>query len=34
MLLDDLPTPSLILDLDRLERNCDRMIRRAAALAS
>lgn len=32
MLLDDLPTPSLILDLDRLERNCDRMIRRAAQL--
>ena len=32
MLLDDLPTPSLILDLDRLERNCDRMIRRAAEL--
>lgn len=23
MLLDDLPTPSLLLDLDRLERNCD-----------
>jgi D-serine deaminase-like pyridoxal phosphate-dependent protein len=32
VLLDDLPTPSLILDLDRLERNCDRMIRRAAEL--
>jgi D-serine deaminase-like pyridoxal phosphate-dependent protein len=32
MLLDDLPTPSLLLDLDRLERNCDRMIRRAAEL--
>jgi len=31
-MLDDLPTPSLILDLDRLERNCDRMIRRAAEL--
>ena len=30
--LDDLPTPSLILDLDRLERNCARMIRRAAEL--
>ena len=32
MVLNDLPTPSLILDLDRLERNCDRMIRRAAEL--
>jgi D-serine deaminase-like pyridoxal phosphate-dependent protein len=32
MQLDDLPTPSLLLDLDRLERNCDRMIRRAAEL--
>ena len=32
VLLDELPTPSLILDLDRLERNCDRMIRRAAEL--
>lgn len=32
MTLDDLPTPSLMLDLDRLERNCDRMIRRAAEL--
>jgi D-serine deaminase-like pyridoxal phosphate-dependent protein len=32
LLLNDLPTPSLILDLDRLERNCDRMIRRAAEL--
>jgi D-serine deaminase-like pyridoxal phosphate-dependent protein len=32
MLLDDLPTPSLVLDLDRLERNCERMIRRAAEL--
>ena len=32
MVLDDLPTPSLVLDLDRLERNCDRMIRRAAEL--
>jgi D-serine deaminase-like pyridoxal phosphate-dependent protein len=28
----DLPTPSLILDLDRVEQNCDRMIRRAAEL--
>jgi D-serine deaminase-like pyridoxal phosphate-dependent protein len=32
MLVNDLPTPSLLLDLDRLERNCDRMIRRAAEL--
>jgi D-serine deaminase-like pyridoxal phosphate-dependent protein len=32
MILDDLPTPSLVLDLDRLERNCDRMIRRASEL--
>jgi D-serine deaminase-like pyridoxal phosphate-dependent protein len=32
MFLQDLPTPALILDLDRLERNCDRMIRRAAEL--
>jgi D-serine deaminase-like pyridoxal phosphate-dependent protein len=32
MVLDDLPTPSLILDLDRLERNCHRMIGRAAEL--
>jgi D-serine deaminase-like pyridoxal phosphate-dependent protein len=32
MLLTDLPTPALILDLDRLERNCERMIRRAAEL--
>jgi D-serine deaminase-like pyridoxal phosphate-dependent protein len=32
LVLDDLPTPSLLLDLDRLERNCDRMIRRAAEL--
>ena len=32
MVLDDLPTPSLVLDLDRLERNCDRMFRRAAKL--
>jgi D-serine deaminase-like pyridoxal phosphate-dependent protein len=32
MVLDDLPTPSLVLDLDRLERNCDRMIRRATEL--
>ena len=30
--MNDLPTPSLILDLDRVERNCDRMIRRAAEL--
>jgi D-serine deaminase-like pyridoxal phosphate-dependent protein len=32
MLLEDLPTPSLVLDLDRLERNCERMIRRATEL--
>ncbi len=32
MLLNDLPTPALILDLDRVERNCERMIRRAADL--
>jgi D-serine deaminase-like pyridoxal phosphate-dependent protein len=32
MQLDDLPTPSLLLDLDRVERNCDRMIRRAGEL--
>jgi D-serine deaminase-like pyridoxal phosphate-dependent protein len=32
MLLTDLPTPSLILDLDRVERNCGRMINRAAEL--
>ncbi len=32
MVLGDLPTPSLILDLDRLERNCERMIQRAAEL--
>ena len=32
MLLKDLPTPALILDLDRVERNCERMIRRAAEL--
>ena len=32
MSLDDLPTPALILDLDRVVRNCDRMIRRAAEL--
>jgi D-serine deaminase-like pyridoxal phosphate-dependent protein len=32
MLLSDLPTPALILDLDRVERNCERMIRRAAEL--
>jgi D-serine deaminase-like pyridoxal phosphate-dependent protein len=32
VLLDELPTPSLLLALDRLERNCDRMIRRAAEL--
>jgi D-serine deaminase-like pyridoxal phosphate-dependent protein len=31
-LLEDLPTPALILDLDRVERNCERMIRRAAEL--
>ncbi len=30
--LEDLPTPALILDLDRVERNCERMIRRAAEL--
>jgi D-serine deaminase-like pyridoxal phosphate-dependent protein len=30
--LDDLPTPALILDLDRVERNCTRMIARAADL--
>jgi D-serine deaminase-like pyridoxal phosphate-dependent protein len=32
VVLAELPTPSLVLDLDRLERNCDRMIRRAAEL--
>jgi D-serine deaminase-like pyridoxal phosphate-dependent protein len=32
MFLNDLPTPALILDLARVERNCDRMIRRAAEL--
>lgn len=32
MLLKDLPTPALILDLDRVERNCERMIRRAEEL--
>lgn len=32
MLLADLSTPALILDLDRVERNCERMIRRAKAL--
>jgi D-serine deaminase-like pyridoxal phosphate-dependent protein len=32
LLLDNLPTPALILDLDRVERNCARMIRRAAEL--
>jgi D-serine deaminase-like pyridoxal phosphate-dependent protein len=32
MILKDLPTPALILDLDRVERNCERMIRRAAEL--
>ena len=32
MLLDDIPTPALVLDLDRVERNCARMIRRAADL--
>ena len=30
--LDDLPTPALILDLDRVERNCKRMSARAADL--
>ncbi len=30
--LDDLPTPALVLDLDRLEANLDRMAERAAAL--
>jgi D-serine deaminase-like pyridoxal phosphate-dependent protein len=30
--LDDLPTPALILDLDRVERNCKRMSTRAADL--
>jgi D-serine deaminase-like pyridoxal phosphate-dependent protein len=30
--LDDLPTPALILDLDRVERNCTRMMARAADL--
>ena len=30
--LYDLPTPALILDLDRIERNCERMIARAADL--
>jgi len=32
MLLSDLPTPSLILDLARVERNCERMALRAAQL--
>ncbi len=32
MSLDDLPTPALILDLDRVERNCERMIGRATGL--
>ena len=32
MRLEELPTPSLVLDLDRLERNCERMTARAAAL--
>jgi D-serine deaminase-like pyridoxal phosphate-dependent protein len=32
MLLQELPTPALILDLDRVERNCERMICRAADL--
>jgi D-serine deaminase-like pyridoxal phosphate-dependent protein len=32
MLLKDLPTPALILDLGRVERNCEGMIRRAAEL--
>lgn len=31
MTLDDLPTPSLILDLARLRRNCERMLTRARA---
>jgi D-serine deaminase-like pyridoxal phosphate-dependent protein len=30
--LYDLPTPALILDLDRIERNCERMMARAAEL--
>jgi D-serine deaminase-like pyridoxal phosphate-dependent protein len=30
--LEELPTPALILDLDRVERNCERMICRAADL--
>ena len=30
--LADLPTPALILDISRVERNCERMIRRAAQL--
>lgn len=32
MLIEELPTPALILDLDRVERNCARMAERAAAL--
>jgi D-serine deaminase-like pyridoxal phosphate-dependent protein len=32
MRLEDLPTPSLVLDRERLERNCERMAARAAAL--
>jgi D-serine deaminase-like pyridoxal phosphate-dependent protein len=32
MLVQDLPTPSLLLDLDRLERNCTRMAERTAVL--
>jgi D-serine deaminase-like pyridoxal phosphate-dependent protein len=32
MVLEELPTPALILDLDRVERNCERMICRAADL--
>jgi D-serine deaminase-like pyridoxal phosphate-dependent protein len=32
MFLNDLPTPALILDLARAERNCERMIRRASEL--
>ena len=32
MTLTDLPTPSLLLDLDRVERNCDTMSRRSQQL--
>lgn len=32
MVLNDLSTPALILDLDRVERNCERMIDRATRL--